>query len=197
MKLTPKIQKAINVASTLHSKQFRKSDQNLPYISHPFSVAWILTGYSNNEDVIVAGILHDVLEDAEGYNYQNLKNDFGERVARIVREVSQEENPNPNEDRKATWEKRKRRYLNNLKNASFEALMVSAADKIHNLRSMREAYQKQGENLWSRFNAPPEKKLWFYGEVAKIVVQKLNNQIAKELLGELKKMDHLLNKNSN
>lgn len=65
MRLTSKIEKAINFAAQKHLGQIRKGD-GLPYIVHPFGVAWILSGYSTDEDVIVAGLLHDVLEDVNG-----------------------------------------------------------------------------------------------------------------------------------
>ena len=141
MKLTPKIQKAINRAAELHRKQIRKGD-GLPYIVHPFSVAWILSDYTTDEDIIVAGLLHDVLEDVRGYNYEDLKRDFGEKIAKIVREVSEEkENLGKN-----NWKERKRKYLQHLKTANFEAKMICAADKIHNLSSLIEAYRKLGKN---------------------------------------------------
>jgi (p)ppGpp synthase/HD superfamily hydrolase len=181
MKMTKKIQKAIDLASRLHLGQTRKGDPGLPYISHPFSVAWVLAEYSDNEDIIIAGLLHDVLEDVKGYGYRDLKNDFGEKVARIVRGVSEDKDPNVSSDEKATWVERKLKYLQNLKKKSRSALLVSAADKIHNLRSMVAAYQLQGEALWERFNAPADKRLWFYEEMVKA----LSGQIDKRMLAGL------------
>ena len=165
MKLTPKIQQAINSASYLHSGQARKGDDSLPYISHPFSVAWILSNYTDDEDIIVSGLLHDVLEDVKDYYYPDMVRDFGERVAQIVKGVSEDKDPNIESDNKATWEERKTKYLNGLEHDSEESLMVCAADKIHNLQSMIDDYQEKGEGLWEIFNSSKEKKFWFYGEV--------------------------------
>ena len=181
MKLTQKIQQAINLASRLHLDQVRKGDSGLPYISHPFSVAWILSNYTEDEDIIVAGILHDVLEDVKGYYYDDMVRDFGERVAQIVKGVSEDKDPNIESDEKATWEERKSKYLANLKNDSDEALMVCAADKIHNLQSMISAYQEKGDALWDNFNSPKEKKLWLYQEILKFMKGGLNNPIVVEL----------------
>ncbi len=181
MKLTQKIQQAINLASRLHLGQVRKGDSGLPYISHPFSVAWILSNYTEDEDIIVAGILHDVLEDVKGYYYDDMVRDFGERVAQIVKGVSEDKDPNIESDEKATWEERKSKYLANLKNDSDEALMVCAADKIHNLQSMISAYQEKGDALWDNFNSPKEKKLWLYQEILKFMKGRLNNPIVGEL----------------
>ncbi len=181
MKLTQKIQQAINLASRLHLGQVRKGDSGLPYISHPFSVAWILSNYTEDEDVIIGGLLHDVLEDVKGYYYDDLVRDFGERVAQIVKGVSEDKDPNVESDERATWEERKSKYLAGLEHDSDEALMVCAADKIHNLQSMIDAYREKGEELWANFNSPKEKKLWLYQEILKFMKGKLNNPIVAEL----------------
>lgn len=181
MKLTQKIQQAINLASRLHLGQVRKGDSGLPYISHPFSVAWILSSYTEDEDIIVGGILHDVLEDVKGYYYDDMVRDFGERVAQIVQGVSEDKDPNVESDERATWEERKIKYLAGLEHDSDESLMVCAADKIHNLQSMIDAYKEKGEALWENFNSPKEKKLWLYQEILKFMKGRLNNPIVNEL----------------
>ncbi|MFA5131264.1 MAG: HD domain-containing protein [Patescibacteria group bacterium] len=181
MKLSPRIQKAVNLASRLHLGQTRKGDDDLPYISHPFSVAWILSNYTEDEDIIIGGLLHDVLEDVKGYYYEDLKRDFGEKVAEIVQGVSEDKDPNVESDEKATWEARKQKYLDGLYDDSEESLIVCAADKIHNLQSMINAYREKGEELWAHFNSPKEKKLWLYEEIFKVLKAKLDNPIVDEL----------------
>ena len=133
MKLSSNIQKAINLASRLHFGQVRKGDLNLPFISHPFAVAWILSNYTDDEDVVIAGLLHDSLEDVPDYYFQDLVRDCGEKVARLVKGVSEDKNPNIEEDGASTWLERKQKYLNTLEEDSDEALLICAADKIHNL----------------------------------------------------------------
>ena len=192
MELTKKIQKAINLASKLHYGQIRKGDDELPYISHPFSVAWILNQYTDNEDIIVAGILHDILEDVRGYDFDDMTKDFGSDVANIVRGVSEDKDPNIESDEKESWELRKNKYLKNLESDSQEALMVCCADKIHNLRSMKEAYKVQGEKLWDKFNSPSDKKIWFYEEVAKVVKEKLDSKITEDLEKEIIELKELI-----
>lgn len=181
MTLTPKIQKAINLASRLHLGQVRKGDSGLPYISHPFSVAWILSNYTEDEDIIVSGLLHDVLEDVKGYYYDDMVRDFGERVARIVKGVSEDKDPNVESDDKTTWEERKMKYLVGLEHDNEESLMVCTADKIHNLQSMIGAYREKGEALWNNFNSPKERKLWLYKEILKFMKGRLDNPIVKKL----------------
>lgn len=190
MILTPKIQKAINIAAALHFGQNRKGKE-IPYIVHPFAVAWILSNYTNDDNIITAGLMHDVLEDVRGYNFEDLKKDLGPKIARIVNEVSEDIDPNMN-DPKATWEYRKQKYLGDLETESYEAMMITAADKIHNLNSLTESYLEQGDNLWEKFNAPIDKKLWFYKEVLNVLKTRLNNEIVRELERTYKKAGKII-----
>jgi len=189
---TPTIQKAINTASRLHAGQVRKGSGDLPYISHPFSVAWILSQYTDDEDVIVAGLLHDILEDVKDYRYNDMARDFGERVTKIVQEVSEDKDPNIESDEKATWKERKSKYLQGLEHDSVEALMVCAADKIHNIQSMIDDHAVQGESFWEKFNAPNDEKSWFYGEVGRILENRLKNPIVKELLVKVSELQKVI-----
>lgn len=183
MKLTPKIQKAVQVATIAHLGMVRKGD-GLPYIIHPFSVAWILVGFTDDEDVIIAGLLHDILEDVpkEKYSADDIERDFGKKVLEIVRGVSEDKDSTiTREEEKRSWKERKEKYIENLKSDSPEALMVSAADKIHNLRSMMAAYSVQGEKLWERFNASKDEILWYQEEIFKVMKDRLRSGIVSEL----------------
>ena len=153
--------KAINIAAHLHDGQERKGD-GLPYIVHPFAVALILLEHTSDEDVIIGGILHDTIEDTD-YTKEQMAQDFGLRVTEFVLDVT--EPPKP-----LTWQQRKDGYLQHLAGASHEAKLICAADKFHNLQSMFAAVQKFGyEEAYKRFNAPIDKKLWFYEECIKIL----------------------------
>ena len=110
-----------------------------------------------------------------------MKKDFGLRVAEIVKENSENKYPGGNKNKKATWGTRKKRKLIQIKNASRGALMVNAADKIHNLRSIIRNYSELGEKLWKKFNAPPEKKYWYYKEAVNIISKRLGGKISREL----------------
>ena len=178
MKLTPKIQKAINLAAFLHRNQKRRIG-HWPFIVHPYSVAFILANYTKDEDVIIAGLLHDVLEDVKTYSSKKMREDFGSRVTKIVEEVSEKESGLLS--RRESWEERKKGYIKKLKRDSQEAMMVCAADKIQNLESLIEDYKKRGSKIWSEFDAPKDKKMWFYSEVVKILKNNLKNKIVREL----------------
>ncbi len=168
------------MAAEKHLGQKRKSTGS-PFVVHPFSVGFMLSEFTHDEDIIAAGFLHDVLEDAKGYTFLDMKSDFGLRVAEIVKENSEDKYPGGIKDKKATWETRKKKKLKQLKNASHEALMVNAADKMHNLKSIIRNYEKQGEKLWTKFNAPPEKKYWYYKEAVEIITKKLDGKISQDL----------------
>jgi (p)ppGpp synthase/HD superfamily hydrolase len=182
MKFTHKIQKAINTATRLHTSiNQRRKGSDLPYIVHPFSVAMILSAYTDDEDVIVAGLLHDILEDVPGYNIGDMERDFGKKVALLVKGVSEDKDPNIKTDAKATWEDRKRGYLAHLETASQDSLMITAADKIQNLNSMADDYKEKGDALWAQFNSPVGRKLWLYHEMLKTLKRRLKSPIVKEM----------------
>ena len=174
-KFSPKIFQAINKAAELHDGQKRKGD-GLPYIVHPFSVALILMEYTQDEDIIVAGILHDVIEDTH-YTAKEMKADFSPRIAKYVMEVTEP-------PKKLSWEIRKAGYLAHLKEASFEAKLICAADKLHNLLAMKNAYAQFGKKAFARFNSTPAKRLWFYEECVKILAT--DEKMPRELIKELK-----------
>jgi len=183
--LTRRLQKAIDTACRLHFNQVRKADEDLPYISHPFSVAWILSRYTLDEDIIIAALLHDVLEDVPGCRYGDLERDFGAEVAKIVRELSEDKDPREKKTDRMTWQYRKNKYLEGLARHGEKTLMVCAADKMHNVRTMVASYEKLGEVVWSKFNAPIEKQLWFYEEILKVLRERLDNPIVEDYEREL------------
>lgn len=184
MELTRKAQKAYDFAEKIHEGQVRKGSTT-PYFTHPRAVGYLLAEYTDDEEVICAGFLHDVLEDTEGYDRNDMAGDFGPRVADIVNHVShQDEKKLTKEEKRKLWKKRKQNYIDHLESAPFEALMVSAADKIHNLETMGEKYREEGESMWKIFNAPePQKEnvIWFYTEVLNKLKKRLDNPIVIRL----------------
>ena len=193
MIITPLIQKALDTAARLHAGQTRKTAP-VPYIVHPVSVAWLLSDVGADEATICAGLLHDILEDVLGPSgYEQLEKDFGKRIADIVVEVSEKKDPKEKIDAKATWLERKQGYLTHLKVASTEAVLVSAADKIHNLESMIAAYKRDGAKMFEHFNAPADKKLWQYEQVSLIVAKKLGEHpLAQRLAATFREAKSLM-----
>ena len=171
MDVSEKIYLAINRAAVLHNGQYRR-DKEIPFIVHPFAVGFLLSKYIDDEDVIIAGFLHDVLEDVEGYSRDDMAKDFGDRVADIVEGVSHNKN--------LEWKERTEKYLERLKGDE-DCIMVSCADKIHNITSSIFGYDRFGESFWDAFTAEKKDYHWFYTSVLEIAKQDLNNPIVQEL----------------
>jgi (p)ppGpp synthase/HD superfamily hydrolase len=176
-----RVNKAMRIAATAHAGQIRKAD-GTPYIAHPFAVAWLLAEHDCDEDIVIAGLLHDVLEDTAGYGSAEIARDFGQGVLGIVQEVSEDKDASMTQtEERRTWEDRKRAYVAHVHVASEDALCVSAADKIHNLESMMFQYRVLGAALWDKFNCPEDKKMWFYEEVLRAIGERTNHALAVRL----------------
>ena len=180
MKLTPLTLKAISASARLHSTQTRKSDGS-PYVVHPFSVAVLISEHTDDDSVISAALLHDVLEDVAGYNEEDMRRDFGDKVTDIVLEVSEEKDPNVEEDKRATWRDRKKKYLKGMEEHSLDALLVAVGDKLHNLTSFNDDLEEQGVSLLARFNAGLDEQVWFYGEMVRILKDRLPGGLTEAL----------------
>jgi 5'-deoxynucleotidase YfbR-like HD superfamily hydrolase len=162
---TRKIHAAFDYAVECHAGQFRKGTQ-IPYLSHLMAVAsFVMEAAADGdgeisedfEDLVVAGLLHDVVEDCGGRpRLDDVRRRFGERVAEIVEHCT-DDLPAPGEH-KAPWAERKRAYLEHLERQhDYRALLVSAADKLHNTRCILtdlRNFQRNGqpaEAFWRRF----------------------------------------------
>lgn len=156
----PIVEYALYIALRAHEGQTRKDSAHTPYIVHPVSVALLVSRFTTNDHVLVAALLHDLLEDTK-YTTKQMKKDFGTKVCRLVTEVSEPSKPG------LSWAVRKDKYLDTLSTASHEALLIACADKITNLRAMRSAYLVDGELLWKKFapQSTPEQRIEFYRRV--------------------------------
>jgi len=199
MNLTPNIERAIKAAARLHAGQTRKTTnddgEETPYVAHVYVVAWILAEYTDNEDVIIAGLLHDVLEhiDPAVYDEPRMRAEFGDRVTDIVLEVSEDKDGTLTQaEAEVTWKQRKLDYLTGLKKDSQEGLLVCAADKLHNTHGLVTGYKREGEKMWEAFNAGKEEKLWYYNEVLNILKARLDSSLVVELEKEIQKLKDLI-----
>ena len=167
-----KIEEAIIYATVMHQGKARKL-VNTPYILHPLEVAQILSAMTDDQDVITAGILHDIVEDTDG-TLAEIEKRFGERVAFLV--SSESENAYPGESEDATWKRRKEESLKILKNTDDQGVrMLWLADKLANIRSLAGAYSEYGEQLWESFHQrDPEMQHWYYQTIAKQLELSLN-----------------------
>lgn len=178
MIFSPRINEAIKLASHLHRNQTRKDAYNTPYVSHLFSVAMILSSVTNDEEIVIAGLMHDSLEDVPHYTYTQLVEDCGVRVADIVKHVTEPLDANKLDTEQLPWLERKEKYLENLSAGTMDSAMVSAADKIHNTESFIVDTRIGGEAFLSRFGSSIRNKVWFHEQVLTIVGGKLGEDNA-------------------
>ena len=158
--LTRRFDLALQFASGLHHQQTRKGT-SIPYVAHLISVCALVLEAGGDEDQAIAALLHDAVEDQGGLaTLDTVRRLFGNRVAAAVEACSDSTVSNP--ENKLPWRDRKQKYLEHLRHADKDALIVAAADKLHNARSILSDYREIGEALWSRFSAPKKDQLWFY-----------------------------------
>ncbi len=166
------IEEAIIYATVLHQGKVRKFN-GIPFILHPMEVAQILSTMTDDQEIITAGILHDVVEDTDG-TLDEIEKRFGKRVAYLVSSESEKEYPD--EDREATWQRRKEGSLKVLMNSTdIGVKMLWLADKLANIRSIARTYTERGEILWQKLHqSDPEMHRWYYRTVAESVELSLN-----------------------
>lgn len=160
---TPRFRDALLYAAQLHATQVRKGS-GTPYLAHLLAVAAIVLEHGGDEDEAIAALLHDAIEDQGGdATRQEIRRRFGPRVTQIVDECTDTDlEPKP------PWRARKEAYLAHLPQASASARLVSAADKLHNARSILADYRQHGESVWQRFQGGRDGTLWYYAELARI-----------------------------
>jgi hypothetical protein len=147
------LQKAFECAALSHQEPRKGSD--IPYISHLLAVTALILEVGGTEEEACAGMLHDVLEDTD-MAFDSLQQQFGADIAQLVDSVTEQ-------DKSLLWGARKDRYIEQIRCGNESTLIVSAADKLANLRSLVHDYNKLGDDLWARFNADKASQIWFYG----------------------------------
>lgn len=189
-----KIFDAIEFVALKHRNHWRKGTQ-IPYISHLMNVMKILCEEGAAAEIVIAGILHDVVEDTP-VKVEEVEQIFGGKVARLVVKASEkdklEDAEKNKKDKETPWRERKEKTLLHLNNEPDpEYLLVSAADKLDNIRAIRADYEKIGDDLWSRFNAGKEELSWYYTEIGKALHRQAEKHggpllsISTKLMGEL------------
>jgi (p)ppGpp synthase/HD superfamily hydrolase len=154
--MSTKIDLACEIAAKAHDSHYRKDkDKGIPYIAHPMAVAILLSQAGASEDVIVAALLHDTVEDT-AMTLQDIDKLFGLAVAGIVQGCSE-----PDKDL-LPWEERKEHTLEYLKDAPYDVWLVTCADKLQNVRNMTLDYNKHREALWQRFNRGKDQQVWYF-----------------------------------
>jgi GTP pyrophosphokinase len=160
MKLSECFTQALIFASQLHAKQTRKGS-GVPYVAHLLAVASIALEYGASEDEAIAALLHDAIEDQGGAaTREEIRRRFGDTVTEIVDGCTESDiTPKP------PWRQRKEAYIAHIPNASVSVRLVSAADKLHNARSILKDYRLLGDGVWERFQGGKNGTLWYYRSI--------------------------------
>jgi GTP pyrophosphokinase len=180
--LTRRFAAAFALAWAVHGAQFRKKT-GIPYMAHVMSVSALALEHGADEDVAIAALLHDTVEDSDdgAATHAVIQDQFGDRVARIVMACSDAVavpgQPKPD------WYQRKKAYLQHLDvDADQDVLLVSACDKVHNASAILADLRSEGDVVWQRFTvADPKQQLWYYTSVAEILQRRLPGPLTDEL----------------
>ncbi len=176
MELSDRFTEALVLATRLHAHQFRKGS-DIPYISHLLAVSSLVLEYGGNEDEAIAALLHDAVEDQGGdATRQLIRQHFGETVTSIVDGCSDTDVlPKP------PWLERKTAYITHLLTAPSAVLLVSAADKLHNVRAILGDYRVIGEAVWLRFSGGKTGTLWYYRSLIDVYKKRDDTPLIAEL----------------
>ena len=173
---TYRIEQAIRAAAVLHRSQLRKGAVPLPYVTHVVATAFTVMDYTDDEDVVVAALLHDTLEDTD-YTIDELQEDFGGTVRDIVETLTE---PTGSDDAPLSWKEQKRGYVAQLKRGPEGALLVAAADKIHNFRTIVEDYYDDHARFMQDFGKNFRDRHEVYQSIANVINSRLKNPIVSE-----------------
>ncbi len=171
-----RIEQALRAITILHKNQVRKGSIPMPYVSHLFAVAMIVMDYTKDEDTVLAALLHDTIEDTD-YTPEELQEDFGGKVTEIVLALSE---PQDTEKKQWSWKDRKGQYAKQLRKAPQEALLIAAADKIHNMRAMVEEYFDAHDRFLTEFAGNLDDRVMQYQDIANALNRNLKSDILTE-----------------
>jgi (p)ppGpp synthase/HD superfamily hydrolase len=176
--------RAFVFAAEKHKGQTRKAS-SIPYIAHLMGVASLVLEAGGDEDLAIAALLHDVVEDCGGVPMlKEVRRRFGARVAKVVDGCT-----DAYSDPKPPWRERKEKYIARLRNEDKETRLVSAADKLNNVRSIVSDYRGVGETVWSRFNGGREGTLWYYRTLRDEFLRDRPNRNTRDLVLAVRELE--------
>jgi (p)ppGpp synthase/HD superfamily hydrolase len=182
--LNERFTRAVDYARHLHVE--RRKGSGVPSMAHLLGVASLVMGETGHvgfpvtEDMVIAALLHDTVEDHGGMaRLADVEHNFGANVARMVQGLSDSLAEESNQ--KDPWEQRKQSYLDQLRGEPADVQLISAADKVHNARSILEDYREIGPEIWKRFKRGRGSQLWYFNELLCIFKRSGTNRIVEEL----------------
>jgi (p)ppGpp synthase/HD superfamily hydrolase len=196
VRLGERFDRAVDYAVEAHREQARKSSP-VPYLAHLFGVTSLVLEYGGDEDQAIAGLLHDTLEDCGSEHAPAIEAAFGAGVLELVRACTDWEGP-AGAAGKPPWRPRKEAYIAHLDElgSGHRALLVSAADKLHNARAIRADLRQQGLSVWDRFSQPAPEQGWYYRSLVEAFTRLLPGPLTDELrrtVQDILRIDRALN----
>jgi GTP pyrophosphokinase len=162
--LGPRVAEAVAFAIRKHGTQVRKGT-GAAYLTHLLAVASLVGESGGSEDEVIAGLLHDAVEDGGGAPVlEEIRAQFGPQVAAIVKSCTDDDSVGE----KAPWLERKRTYMTRLLDAPIPALRVVCADKLHNVQAIAKDLRNHGSAVFERFRGDREGTLWYYRSIARL-----------------------------
>ena len=165
-----KVERALRVVVLAHDGQTRKGS-DVPYVTHVLHVSMMLARRGMDEDLIVAGLLHDVVEDCDDWTLERVADEFGPHVKSIVDQLT--------EDKSRTWQERKQHAIDKVPHMSPEAATVKAADKLHNLQTLLTALREADDHeaVWSRFTGGRERTLDMDARLVEVLCGRIDSNL--------------------
>lgn len=169
--LTAKYDEALQLASEAHRNQMRKSGQ-VPYLSHLLRVSGLALDYGASEDVAIAALLHDVVEDCGGLSRaEEIRAKFGDFIAGVVLETSDSTTADP--DKKAPWKERKEKYVDRLKTESDAAALIAACDKLDNVTSLTRYLTTTNDfSILLKFKGGRAGEFWYWDSIVDVLKER-------------------------
>lgn len=172
--MNDKIIQAISFANEAHKMQLRKGT-NIPYVVHPIQVMNLVSVCEGTEDMKIAALLHDTLEDTS-VSSNEILNLFGQEVLSIILDLTE---PKYLEKKLSTWKKRKLHTIQTLQKIKIDSVCVSLCDKFDNLSAIHRDVWFLGDQVWERFNASFEEQSWYYKSLAEAFLQRQKEMNSK------------------
>jgi GTP pyrophosphokinase len=180
---TEKLTRAFDYARHLHIE--RRKGTGIPAMAHLMGVASLVVGEAGlvhfpvTEDMVVAALLHDAVEDHGGASrLADIRQNFGADVARMVEGLSDSLAEDPNA--KEPWEKRKEAYIDRLRGEPADVRLISVADKLYNARSILEDYRVIGPEVWRRFKRGRDLQIWYFETILEVFKSAGKSRIVEE-----------------
>jgi len=179
------VERALRAALAAHEGQVRKGLEPAPYVTHPMQIALLLARLGFDDTLIQAGLLHDVVEDCDGWTLARVEQEFGPEVRSIVAELT--------EDKSKSWEARKRWAVEHTVHMSPAALTVKAADKLHNLQSLVQELRSASDpaTVWTKFKGGKERTLAMSSALVEALVPRVDERLGRALRMTMRELELL------